>query len=360
MVLMGLQVVICTARNAPELAPAEGEQELYIGSAVRVVAEFLLGMLAEAYMLFLHAEGKQELMAVILPVFIPFHLGAGFTEEFQLHLLELAGTEGKVAGGYLVAEGLAHLSYAEGQLPAGSALYVLKVYKDALRGLGAEVDLAGSVLIYALEGLEHHVELANAGKVALSALRALYALLCNILGHFLVGPAVRVDVGKAMLVGIVLYELVSPEPGLAGFTVHEGIVEADDVTGGHPGLRVHQYCAIHAYIIWALLNKLAPPGLFYVVLEFNAQWAVIPCVGKAAVYIRARKYKAAVITQCNYLIHSKVCHYIFLLSAGLPKLLFAFSIITRPCLFFNLKKADMHTKWLFCVLYRRTALSARN
>ena len=311
-------------------------------------------------MLLLHAEGKQELMAVILPVFVPFYLGAGLTEEFQLHLLELAGTEGKVAGGYLIAEGLAHLSYAEGQLPAGSALYVFKVYKDALRGLGAEVDLAGSVLIYALEGLEHHVELANAGKVALSALRALYALLCNILGHFLVGPAVRVDVGKAMLVGIVLYELVSPEAGLAGLAVHKGIVEADDVTGGHPGLRVHQYCAIHAYIIWALLNKLAPPGLFYVVLEFNAQWAVIPCVGKAAVYIRARKYKAAVITQCNYLIHGKVCHYIFLLSAGLPKLLFAFSIITRPCLFFNLKKADMHTKWLFCVLYRRTALSARN
>ena len=83
-------------------------------------------------------------------------------------------------------------------------------------------------------------------------------------------------------------------------------------------------------------------------------------VKAAAVYIRARKYKAAVITQCNYLIHGKVCPYIFLLSAGLPKLLFAFSIITRPCLFFNLKKADMHTKWLFCVLYRRTALSARN
>ena len=39
-------------------------------------------------------------------------------DEALLHLLELAGAEGEVARGDLVAEGLAHLTDAEGQLAA--------------------------------------------------------------------------------------------------------------------------------------------------------------------------------------------------------------------------------------------------
>ncbi len=63
-------------------------------------------------------------MAEVLPVGEPLQIGAGLAEELQLHLLELAGTEGEVARGDLVAEGLAHLADAEGQLPAGGALDV--------------------------------------------------------------------------------------------------------------------------------------------------------------------------------------------------------------------------------------------
>ena len=84
------------------------------------------------------------------------------------HLLKLPGAEGEVARGDLIAEGLAHLAHAEGQLPAGGALDVLEVDKDALGGFGAEVDGVFCVLGNTLEGLEHQVELADVGPVVLA------------------------------------------------------------------------------------------------------------------------------------------------------------------------------------------------
>ena len=58
-----------------------------------------------------------------------------------------------------------------GQLFAGGALDVGEVDKDALRGLGAQVNLVFRVLGDALEGLEHQVELADVGEVLLAAVR---------------------------------------------------------------------------------------------------------------------------------------------------------------------------------------------
>ena len=63
----------------------------------------------------------------------------GLQKNSQFHLLKLAGTEGEVARGDLVAEGLAYLTNAERQLLAGGALDVLEVDEDALCGLGAEI-----------------------------------------------------------------------------------------------------------------------------------------------------------------------------------------------------------------------------
>ena len=71
-------------------------------------------------------------MAELFPIGEPLQLGARLAEELQLHLLKLTGAEGEVARGDLIAEGLADLAYAEGQLPAGGPLDILEVDKNAL------------------------------------------------------------------------------------------------------------------------------------------------------------------------------------------------------------------------------------
>ena len=86
-------------------------------------------------------------------------VGARLAEELQFHLLKLAGTEGEVARGNLVAEGLAHLTNAEWNLLTSGALDILEVYEDALCGLRAQIQLVLCVLGNALEGLEHQIEL---------------------------------------------------------------------------------------------------------------------------------------------------------------------------------------------------------
>ena len=76
-------------------------------------------------------------MEELSPVPEPLKVGARFAEELQLHLLELTGTEGKVTRSDLVTEGLTDLSDTEGNLLAGSSLYIFEVNKNTLCGLGS-------------------------------------------------------------------------------------------------------------------------------------------------------------------------------------------------------------------------------
>ena len=77
----------------------------------------------------LQTDGKQPVVAEGPPILEPLQVGAGLAEELQLHLLKLSDPEDEVARGDLVAEGLADLAHAEGQLAAGGALGVDKVGK---------------------------------------------------------------------------------------------------------------------------------------------------------------------------------------------------------------------------------------
>ena len=150
---------------------------------------------------------------------------AGLAEELALHLLELAGAEGEVARGDLVAERLAHLAHAEGQLAAGGALDVGKVDKDALRGLGTQIAGRGAVLGHADGGLEHQVELADGGKVVLAAHGADDVLvLCNERIHLVKAHGVHVHLGV-----LLTDQLVGAVTGLAGTAVQQGVREAGNI-----------------------------------------------------------------------------------------------------------------------------------
>ena len=76
-------------------------------------------------------------MAEGSPVLEPLKVGTRLTEELQLHLFKLSGTESEIAGCDLVTEGLTDLSDTEGNLLAGSSLYIFEVNKNTLCGLGS-------------------------------------------------------------------------------------------------------------------------------------------------------------------------------------------------------------------------------
>ena len=167
---MAAQVVVGAVGNAPQLAPV-GEREgvLDVGGGAAVEGQLGRLVVAQAQIFFLDAKAQQPVLAVVLPVGEPLQVGVGLAEELALHLLKLPGTEGEVARGDLVAERLADLADAEGQLAAGGALDVGKVDEDALRGLGAQIAGGGGILGHADGGLEHQVELADGGEVMLAA-----------------------------------------------------------------------------------------------------------------------------------------------------------------------------------------------
>ena len=296
------QIEVGAVGDAPELAPAEGEEVLEIGGRLGVVRQLLLLVLAELEVFRLHAEGVEEVAAVALPVVEPFKVGAGLAEELQLHLLELADAEDEVAGSDLVAERLADLADAHGQLAAGGAHNALEVDENALRSLGAQIDLAGGVLGDARVGLEHQIELADAGEVLLAAGGADDVVLRDEGLVLLVGPAVGLDL-FALGMGPVLDQLVRAETRLAGLAVHQRIVEGAHVAAGYPDLAVHQDRAVEPDVVLALLHELLPPGPLDVVLELDAQGAVVPGVGETAVDLAPRKNKAAVFAQRDQFIH---------------------------------------------------------
>ena len=211
------EVIVGSVRNAPQLAPAEGEEILKVGSSLGVEAKLLGRVVAKSQMLFLDAQTQQKVLAVASPVLKPLKVGAGLAEELKLHLLELSYTEDEVAGSDLVSERLAHLSDAEGNLFTGSSLDIVEVYENTLSGLGTEIKLSLGVLGNALEGLEHQIKLTDIGKVLLAALRANDIVLVDVFKHLFICPACYVCTVK------ILNELICTMTSLALLAVHKGV-----------------------------------------------------------------------------------------------------------------------------------------
>src|SRR6201996_5180470 len=153
------------------------------------------------------------------PLVVPAVGVGGRDEELHLHLLELAGAEDEVAGGDLVAEGLADLGDPEGRLLAGEAEHVLEVDEDALRRLRAEVDLRALARDRADVRLEHQVEVARLRELA-AALGA---------ADLAVGVAAFGRDGLAQVV-------LPPAPLALAETLDQRVGEAGQVPRGLPDL----------------------------------------------------------------------------------------------------------------------------
>ncbi len=237
------EVKIGAVSNPPKLTPAEGEQEFDISCCVGVVGKLFRVMVAQAQVLVLHAKRKQEIMAVILPIFEPFQIGTWLTEKFEFHLFKLTSPEYKITGSNFIAEGFADLSHTEGKFPAGRALDILEINKDTLRRFGTEEQLIFGILRHTLKGLKHQIKLPDICKIMPAAVWTCNLMLVNVIHHLLIAPASRVRIG------MLFNQLICAVTGFAVLAVHQRVREAADVAGGDPSCRIHQNCRIQPNII---------------------------------------------------------------------------------------------------------------
>ena len=110
----------------------------------------------------------------------------------------------------------------------------------------------------------------------------------------------RIDID---LVVLLADELVGTVAGLAGLAVEQGVGEAGHMTGGYPGLGVHDDGCVKTDIVGALLNELLQPCLLDIVFELDAERAIVPAVCKTAVDLTAGIDISAVFAQGNDLVH---------------------------------------------------------
>ena len=150
------------------------------------------------------------------PVLVPLVVCARLDEELDLHLLELAVAEDEVARRDLVAERLADLGDAEGQLLAPRLLTIGEVDEDALRRLRAAGRSRRIVLDDAVVGLQHHVELARRGPRAAGAAVGAGDRLVDV---------DRVGVVDALLGRVVLLQVVLAEALVAGLALGQRVAE---------------------------------------------------------------------------------------------------------------------------------------
>src|SRR5882724_8029146 len=144
--------------NAFDLLKTEREFIFNIAGGLGIMGQ--LDMIVVTVFLPGYAQAQMPVHTPSLPFLIPFIFSSGTDEELHFHLFELAHAEDELPGHDLVAEGLADLGDAKGDLHAARFLDIQKVDEDTLGRLGTQVDLAGLFGDAAQLGREHEVELA--------------------------------------------------------------------------------------------------------------------------------------------------------------------------------------------------------
>ena len=347
--LMVAEVEVGPGVDALKLLEAEGELALDIRGGVGVVRKLL--MVVETVILRAHTEVHMPLHTGFLPLGEPVELGAGLDEELHLHLLELAHAEDELAGDDLVAESLADLGDTERYLHAAGLLDVQVVHKDALGGLGAQINGIGAFGGAAHRGAEHEVELTDVGPVAGAADGADDAAVDDDLA--VLGQIVGVLGLDVAVVDLVVLGLLAQDVGVSGaelslvetlaetlaalgdllaylfldlaeivldedigaiallgvLVIDERVVEGANVTGSLPDARMHKYAGIDAHYILVKARHGVPPILLDIVLEFGAHLSIIVHGGKSVIDLAGRENETILLAVCHQHLEKFVlCH----------------------------------------------------
>src|SRR5436190_2966754 len=276
------QVEVPAVGDPLELLPVDREQVLDVARGARVMRELVGAMGTQTQVVGADAEIGVPAHASVAPVVEPRVGLVRRDEVLELHLLELPRPEDEVAGGDLVAEGLADLRDSERRLLAGELQDVLEVDEDALRGLRSQIGDRPGLLHRADRRLEHEVEFAGLSQIALRALAG-------------------VDRGLARTLCVL--ELVGPEALAARPAVHQRVGEAGQVARRLPRARVHDDRGVERHDVVALAQHRVPPAGLDVVLQENAVVAVVVCRADPAVDLRGGEDEAAALAQRDDLVY---------------------------------------------------------
>ena len=365
------EIEVAAGGDAFEFFGAEGEFAEDIDAGAGVVGEVVVG-LPVVFEDVAEADAFVEAGALLDPVAVPHvpapvgfgfgEVGAfmpggdlarddldgfvGFDEEFEFHLLELAGAEGEVLGGDFVAEGFADLADAEGDLHAGGVEDVLELGEDGLGGFGAEVGDVGLGGGGAEVGLQHEVEGAGLAEHAAGFgvevdavgddvdflfvdqfdLFGFASGFTGVLGDesadafaeaFDVFAALRQSGDGAIPtpagggLGAAVFEdraglgvdVISADAFVGKGTFAHEVGEGFDVAAGFPDGGVHEDAGVEAEDVLAFAGHGFPPGFAEVALQFGAERAVVPDAAAAAVDFAALVDEAAAFAEGDDFLH---------------------------------------------------------
>ena len=166
--LVLLEVVIAAMGDAFQLAPAPGELVFHVAGADGVERQFFLVVLAQAQVVALQAQVLIPLEALVAP---RRDTTPGWSRGLQKNSISICSNsrERKMncLGVISLRKALPIWAMPKGTLMRVESHDVLEVDEDALRRFRAQVDHRRALLDRADERLEHQVELARLGELAL-------------------------------------------------------------------------------------------------------------------------------------------------------------------------------------------------
>ena len=106
--------------------------------------------------------------------------------------------------------------------------------------------------------------------------------------------------GEAAVLGLVgLLQVVRAVPLVTGGALGERVREGGDVTGGHPDLGGQDHRRVDTDDVLARGDHVAPPLALEVLLELDAERAVVPGGTLSAVDLTAGEYEATALAQAD-------------------------------------------------------------
>ena len=98
------------------------------------------------------------------------------------------------------------------------------------------------------------------------------------------------------------FEVVFAEAAVAFATFGERVGEAGDVSAGAPDVGSHEDGGVESDDVVAAPDEGLPPGVFDVLLEFDAEGAIVPGAGESAVDFAALEDEASALAEGSELV----------------------------------------------------------
>ena len=126
---------------------------------------------------------------------------------------------------------------------------------------------------------------------------------------------VKVLAGAAAFAELVFQKLVGTETFVASEAVDQRVGEVAHVARGLPNAGVQKNRAVETEHVLAARNKLLPPEVLDVALQFHAIRTVVPSVGEAVVNFGAGENETAALAEGDDVLEgilNFLCHFIIL------------------------------------------------